>query len=319
MRNFRKILAVVSLIVCADSLEALEVGIGATCWYAWWNPMFENRMLNVQRYIDKTGQEVRDTRNSTELEPSVLGGPVFTIGLTDRISFSGAFVYGPFYHARSEYSNYVVTYDVTNTIQDSMDIKKYDSDMVLSYRLGNFMNVFMGLKYQGYRYEGTRHQIVHGSLPPDSTYSGEYSVGYDAIGTGAGAGFQAGLVDNYFWIITLSAVYLRSQVTAHGTQLIDGTPYWLKDDDSLTFNVYGININPQLAYRSGFSGLAVLFGFRFQYLKYYVARTRVKLEYNGSLNPDTARNCESMMRDDYDGTEDVFWGITLSLVYSFTI
>ncbi len=318
MRYFKVFLLALTLLFCAGRLHAVKFSIGATCWYAWWSPMFKDRMLNIQRYIDKTGQEVVDTDNSTEINPSILGGPVISIGITDNLSFGSTFVYGPFYHARSEYKNFVVNDGATNTINDSMDIKKYDADSVINYRVTDFLHVFFGFKYQGYHYKGKRSQVVHTQWG-DTTYSGEYSVKSNAFGTGAGIGFKVHIIENLFSIINLSGVYMRSEITARGTQVVDGTPYWFRDNDSLEFNVYGFNINPQLFYHLPSWDLTLAIGARYQYLKYYVVDTNVELEYNGSFHPDTESNSEKMMRDDYDGTTDQFWGITFAAIYSFDI
>jgi hypothetical protein len=319
MRVLKVFLPALFLLFFAGNLYAVKCSVGATCWYAWWSPMFEDRMLNIQRYIDKTGQEIADTGNSTDINPSLLGGPVISIGITENLSFGSTFVYGPFYRAKSEYSNIVITDGTTNTIKDSMDIRKYDSDSVLNYRLTDFMHIFSGFKYQGYDYKGKRSQVVHPSVGVDSTYSGEYSVKSNAFGAGAGFGFEVRVIENLFSIINVSGVYMRSEMTARGTQVVDGTPYWFKDKDSLICNVYGININPQLIYPLPFGDLTMVLGARYQYLKYYVADTDVELEYNGFFSPDTESNCEKMMQDDYDGTSDQFWGITFAVIYSFNI
>jgi hypothetical protein len=318
MIKLKAVISATIIMLSINAVQALDMSVGVSCWYAWWSPMFENKMLNIQRYIDKIGQDVSDTGNSTTIKPSFLLGPVISIAITERLGLSSSIIYGPFYHATSEYSNVVAAYDISNTINDTMDITRYDSDTLVNYKVTDFFTLFMGFKYQGYRYRGTRHQLVDTAFT-DYTYSGDYQVRSDAFGSGMGISVQKIIIENLFGIFSFSGVYLRSNITARGTQIADGTSYWIKDKDIIVSNVYGVNINPMVAYYISSTGITLMLGFRYQYLKYYVVDTDIDLTYNGSLNPATERTSESMMYDDYNKTTDRFWGVTFSALYSFSI
>lgn len=103
-----------------------------------------------------------------------------------------------------------------------------------------------------------------------------------ALGSGLGASVSLPLSNSLFAIANLSGLYLRNR------QLLDSDP-----DD--WYNVYGVNTTLSLAYYFAEAHTTASLGVRYQYLKYYA---------------DTSSNI-------YDDSRDLFYGVMLSVIYTF--
>ncbi len=100
--------------------HASDLSIGAATWYSWWK-------------IDavKGGESGDDS--------SLLYGLLFSFGISERCSVSGVFLYG---HYEIEYPH-----------QSGEKIDRFDSDLVLNYRLASLIKLFAGIKLMGYEWE----------------------------------------------------------------------------------------------------------------------------------------------------------------------
>ena len=103
-------------------------------------------------------------------------------------------------------------------------------------------------------------------------------------GVGPGLGFSASLpvMDNFFALFNLSGLYLRNVLSGG-------------DDGDMWFNVYGVNSSLSLAYYFPSLNLTASAGVRYQQLRYM----------------------ESTANTGVDNTDDKFYGLVLSLIYTF--
>jgi hypothetical protein len=103
--------------------QALQVGVGASAWYADWS--FES-----------------DNGNA-EFDPAFIYGPILTLGFSPKWALSGVFLYGKF--------------DQTSTGGGPGEISRFDSDVTLNYSVSQYFKVFAGLKYMGYTFDEGDH------------------------------------------------------------------------------------------------------------------------------------------------------------------
>ncbi len=110
--------------------HALNIGVGATGWYADW--IFDSK------------------EEDPNIPMAPLYGPVLTVGFAEKWSLAGVFLYGKF-----------------NPEGDKLGpdkLTRYDSDTTINYSITRFMNLFVGFKYMGFSEEGVSHK-GYGSGP----------------------------------------------------------------------------------------------------------------------------------------------------------
>ncbi len=103
--------------------QALQVGVGASAWYADWK--FES------------------DQGDTEFGPAFIYGPILTLGFSPQWSLSGVFLYGKF--------------DQTGTGGGPGEITRFDSDVALNYSINQYFKIFAGFKYMGYKFDEGDH------------------------------------------------------------------------------------------------------------------------------------------------------------------
>lgn len=106
--------------------QALQVGIGASTWYADWK--FESK---------------GDQGNDVEFDPTFLYGPIITLGFSPQWSLSGVFLYGK--------------YSQSSEGGGPGDISRFDSDLTLNYSFNRYFKAFAGFKYMGYSFDEGDH------------------------------------------------------------------------------------------------------------------------------------------------------------------
>lgn len=102
---------------------ALNIGIGATGWYADWR--FES------------------SEGNTNFDAAPLYGPVISLGFSREWSLSGVFLYGKF--------------DQSDKGNGPGKITRYDSDTTLNYSIARYVSLFLGFKYMGYDFSEGEH------------------------------------------------------------------------------------------------------------------------------------------------------------------
>ncbi|MFC1670818.1 hypothetical protein ACFL20_10540 [Spirochaetota bacterium] len=116
---------ILSLVIIAAPKQshAINVGIGATTWFSWWDLKFEDQ-------------------SDPDIDPAFLYGPVLSIGFTPKWKLSTVFLYG--------------VYDTGGSDMPS-DFKRYDLDVAINYILLDFLKIFGGGKFMGYDYDSGSH------------------------------------------------------------------------------------------------------------------------------------------------------------------
>ena len=161
-----------------------------------------------------------NTGNDTlKNDPQFFYGPLLSVKFND--DFNLTFVY--------LYANYDLEY--------FNEMKRYDSDLALNYRLNDYLKIFAGIKYLGFK------------LP----YSDMETYGY---GPGLGLSATFPIADNLFLIGTLSGFYLWNK-----------TEYEYSGGDDEKDKVYGFNSTLSIAYYIAPASTVISLGGRYQYFK----------------------------------------------------
>jgi hypothetical protein len=110
-----------------SNTHALDISIGASGWYAWWD-------------FEESG---RTSSEEPDIDPTLLYGPVLSMNFTPQWSLSSVFLYG--------------TYEMKQGDGSSDDIDRYDSDTALNYSFNRYIKTFAGFKYMGYKWTKGEH------------------------------------------------------------------------------------------------------------------------------------------------------------------
>jgi hypothetical protein len=109
-----------SIFLFSSTAYALDISIGVSGWYAWWNYHSDDS--------EHGGDET--------LDPEPLYGPVLAINFSPNWSLTSVFLYG--------------NYDFGDSGDGPGDMDRYDSDTALNYSLNRYIKLFGGLKFMGY-------------------------------------------------------------------------------------------------------------------------------------------------------------------------
>jgi hypothetical protein len=111
----------------SSTAHALDISIGASAWYSWWD--FES-------IGDPSSEE-------PDMGSTLLYGPVLAISFSPTWSLTAVFLYGE--------------YEMDPAGDAKQDIKRYDSDTALNYSLNRYIKAFVGFKYMGYDWDNGDH------------------------------------------------------------------------------------------------------------------------------------------------------------------
>lgn len=303
------LIIVISLIFMTGSVHALDLSAGGAVWYAWWSPA----------WTESEEEEMPEF----EVDPGILYGPVLSLKFAENWSLSTIFMIGK-YEANSEMPLDPETPEMGNFTFDR-DITKYDLDTTVNYSITRVLKVFAGIKYQGYNYKDEIHLVMDMSGMPfspggvmDIELDGESD--YKSYGPGIGLGITYPVIPSLYLLANVSVLYLKGDADATQevpnfetfdpmTSIVDIEEQTTKVKGSL----YGFNGSISLAYYIAEASTTIALGFRYQYLKYKIDSEETSLTYEPSEDMEQ----EAMF--DFDGKKDVFYGVTLSAVYSFDL
>lgn len=196
---------ITSLVIITGKADAADISVGATTWYTTWETE-----LNMDDKI--------------EYDPDFLYGPVISAAFTKDLSLSFVFLYG----------NFDMTYKDADGGEDKDEIKRYDGDFALNYRISSWFKLFAGVKYIRYTWsEDGKHE---------------------ALGPGAGISSIIPVGGNFFLLGNLSGLYLKGD-----EQSGDDFDYKLKE--------YGYNASVSLAWYIPEASTTLSVGGRYQYVK----------------------------------------------------
>jgi hypothetical protein len=146
--------------VLQSNVSAADITVGATTWYSWWD------------------FETKNSDKETDIDPTLLYGPVLSAKFSDDFNLSFVYLYGKFDMTET---------DSGSTDEHKSEVSRTDSDLTLNYRLNNYFKAFIGAKYMGYKVTDFSH------------------AGY---GPGAGISFVFPLVNDFFILGNISGLCL---------------------------------------------------------------------------------------------------------------
>lgn len=276
--------------------------IGANAWYVQWIPAWsDGKLFLPPGTLPLSGNySSRLTTNTFKTDPAFLYGPSLALSI-NRVSFTSVFMYGrltslstgliksfPFFMPLSRYHR---------------TIDRFDSDSTIGYRVHDAVRLFLGFKYQGYRYL-ERLYYLNATTTMEGMYNSRGRATMDSFGPGMGVGFTIPLHRNLFLLNTLSASCLfgseKYRIKRH-IVLTFPTGYFIPLGQFSGEKFYSITGNGSLAlaYYIEKAGLTLALGFRYQG-QFYLQ------------NPGRARFYN------YNRKFDHSYGATVSLTYSFS-
>lgn len=278
----------ITLIMAVPS-RAATMSLGGQAWYAWWIPAWGNQ--------DYTADPSITVAQSTDLErpdPEFMAGPMVSLGFLDRWSFSISGVYG-------DYSTRGVRRPaVSALIFEELDIRKYDVDSTLCFIVNQYLKLFAGFKLQGYDYDKILRQVREGN-PPSYQWEQYKNTSYMSYGPGLGIGLSYPLGRGLYAVLNINALLLfATEETVLDKYVFNPAISVEHYAYGGTARLYGANGMLSLAYFIPESRLAVTAGFRYQRLRYLQDRSDVG-EYN------------------FDGKTEQFYGMVMSVIYSFNL
>ncbi|MGB4269314.1 MAG: hypothetical protein WBK20_09045 [Spirochaetota bacterium] len=281
---------IIATIMISAKAFSLDLNVGATLWYANWEPHWEQEFRDIFR--DQSGEVTH-----FKMDDTYLIGPIVSFRLGDTFSLTANMLYGKY-----TASCIKMWYEGgTRSIYSTMDITKYDTDIILNYKAFTYVQFFIGFKLQHYNLSETQ-RVVYNTL--------EGPVSRDLLsnsyGLGLGVGFTIPLDENFAMLLNIAGIYLRTEVEDSWQENSGANP----PSYIYTLNAYGINNSLSLAYFLPSYNITLLTGFRYQYLKYKQADVQ-------KTNYDPGD--EFRFDRDYNNQNDIFWGINISVIYSFSL
>jgi hypothetical protein len=312
-------------VLCPRSGGAVTVSAGPVVWYAWWNPMFKNAL--IQNYPDRLRYlnlllNSMINRGEWKTSGAFLYGPAVSVKLSESWSLSSVFA------VSGQYRQTGVSYIGTTTYYSRGDpvirIRKYDLDTTVGYSPLKYLKVFGGFKYQGYSYKGKSYSVTYTLPNYVFPYQNRLKSGSDAYGAGLGLGATLPLFEDIYLLANVSGLYLRFGADLDHKTI--GEPmirqrYWQ------SYDAGGANGSLSFAWYIPAAAVTVSVGARFQVLRFYCRRVVCDYLESSTSAPFTSlpqkmfndRLHAYMSRLTFDGTTDYFYGATFSVTYSFEI
>jgi len=198
------IAAVCCMTILRSDVSAAEISAGATTWYSWWD-------------LKTSGGD-----GDQEMDPSLLYGPALSLKFSDNYNVTFVFLYGKFDMEQGEGKD---------------EITRYDSDLALNYRLGNYFKLFAGGKYMAYEMDEFSHR---------------------SIGPGAGISAVLPIGGSFYLLGNISGLYLWGK---HKQDSYNG------GSEDIDYNEYGMNSSISLAYYITPASVTLSLGGRYQIFK----------------------------------------------------
>ena len=197
---------------------AVNMGVGMTSWFSWWE-------FNSEGSSDM------------EFDPAFLYGPALSLGFNPKWKLSAVFLYGE--------------YDIiANNDQDKFD--RYDLDVALNYIINDTFKIFGGGKFMGFDYPGGGHFAGGPGIGVGTTfnlYGNFYLLGNLSLI------FLYGVHDsenNFYELAINSSLSLAYYIDPISTTISLGFRYqflktWYEDEntsmDNFTSHFYGVTLS----------------------------------------------------------------------------
>ncbi len=296
--------AIIALMMAMPAAAApVSVSIGHSVWCSWWEPTWKNGKFFIPPASPGlpvvNPVSIGSSINEFRMDPALMHGPLISINFLDKWSVSTLFMYGKFRAISS--GPRLQSFFVNSRYRKEID--RYDSDSTINYSFNKIVKVFVGFKYQSYRY---LEKLAYWSLTEVAVYRGLGRSEFESMGPGAGLGITIPLPKNFFILGSLAASYFWGSGTYRFDDLYYYSfttatyyPYLFQYEKEYFTSIAG-NGSLSLAYYLAPANLTLGLGGRYQVMWHMHERKKRGFLY-------------------YNGRYDHFWGITISVVYSFTL
>jgi hypothetical protein len=313
MKKYRVVLVLLFILKTASSFADVDLSIGGTAWYAWWQPAWSDAKSTSFVLQANPGLFIED---SHDFKPTsnAMAGPVVSLSFLGRWSIQSVFTIGKFKSFSSGPSYDAVLFSnhqnlVASYKKYTRDILKWDSDTSIGCAVHRMVKIFAGFKTQGYRYEERLDDVmyeeslmlIHRALVDD----------VKAYGCGLGLGLTIPLGADFYLMMSASGLVLWSfekiNINRSKSYMVQKNgPYFLPVIQRKgRYLSYGGSAALSLAYNIKKIDTTISLGGRYQLL---LNRQR----YNNLFFNDVAMNI-------IDGQYDHFFGVTVSAIYTFHI
>lgn len=275
-------IAVSMVFVCATASYSMDVNLGVNVWYAMWLPEFEESFRGKDNAITASNPAVFSPAygDTFTADPCLLAGPVIGLRFSDRWSIGLVFLVSMDTDVDSSFR--VTGAGDTYTMRYNFTFWRYDGDLTVTYRTDLDMGIFAGLKYLRWENTGDIDMTTDSATYTSHT---DAEVTGQAMGPAIGLNYSRTLTGMLFLTGSLSAMFLKSKEMQDNSLSENGGPA-VDNDREISPEFIAFNFNAGLGYFFSFTGTTFILGGRCQYMK----------------------------NEDQPG--DVFYGVTLSAVYS---
>jgi len=310
--------AIILLLASSRGYASTDINIGGTVGYIWWKPAWQDSKTIVRGVPSNTPAATMFVEDSGDFKPSsnFSGGPIVSISFLEKWSISSIFIIGRYYFRETSPSISDALVFMGGTPLSAMSVNpankyerdclKWDSDSTISYSFNKYVRLFAGVKIQGYNYE--QRLYITGTGAPN-ILARKLSDHVQNYGPGLGIGINIPLVENFYLMINFSGLFLwgfEQIVTHESYNLNAGLSQWIfMYTPNSNFISYGCNSTITLAYYIEKINTTVAVGGRYQIL------------FNRQKSSNLFDNEVSL--NIFNKQYDHFFGITLSMIYSFHI
>jgi len=311
MKRFWILPVLMFFLQTSSSFAAVDLSIGGTAWYVWWNPAWSDAKSTTSVIGGGPGLFIED---SHDFKPSsnAMAGPVISIGFLERWSIQSVFTIGRFQSVSNGFSRDTMVFQNISMSASykkyTRDILKWDSDTSIGCAVHRMVKIFAGFKWQGYRYDEHLDNFMMVQPPFIRRVLSDDVNGY---GGGIGLGLTIPLGAEFYLMMSVSGLALWSfekiDINRSKSYYIDLTglnPLLMWEQKGRYFS-YGGSASLSFAYYIKKINTTISIGGRYQLL---FNRQR----YNNLFYNDAAMNI-------IDGQYDRFFGITMSAIYTFHI
>ena len=301
LKNVVVVILIAGAIVSARGPAAHAVGIsvGFNAWYNWWNPSWNDAQIEYTIHQTLANNIYENIVDFPDFSRSfnVMYGPSLSVTL-NRFTLSSVFMYGNYYNRTkgivfaTVLLNGVPIPSNNPVAHLTRKSKKWVNDSAILYAITDYFRIFLGFKAHGYRYDE-----IYDSQSGPQTFRNYSDVKVNNFGPGIGLSLNINIFGSFHLLYNISFIHLwgTEEISLQyrfvpNTYLVEPKGY---------FTSYGFTTSASLAYVFNSIHTTLVLGFRYQLLKYRQRNEDISMNY-------------------YDGNFDVFYGVTMAAVYTFT-
>jgi hypothetical protein len=301
--NSTRLISVLLVITAASSVAgyganiAAEVKIGGSVQYCWWRPAWSGGSLYLAPSAELPLSIPYKTKTGV-MAPAFMYGFTASARFLESWIFSSSLIYGNYFSRAGTPASYLLF--PLQQISSSKDVKKYDFDALLGYRVNRYFSANLSVKTRSYNYiEKIKKAQV--SAPSWVSIASARAEFID-VGPGLGIGVTIPLHPGLSLLIDVSGLVL-----AGSASYVHVYNYRLTSAIDLITDQFEKESFYSFAGKS-----AVTF-------EYYIDAAGLALQVGGSYDVIFYRH-HHVLRGflDYNGKYDSAYRVTFATVYTFT-